>query len=59
MREIKRVPIEAIMPDPDQPRKLFDEAELLALAENMKAIGQQVPIIVYCVNEPEKRSEKP
>jgi len=50
MREQKRILVADIEPDPDQPRKHFDESELLAIGENMKAIGQQVPIIVYPVN---------
>jgi ParB family chromosome partitioning protein len=35
--------------DHQQPRKLFDEAELAALSENMKSHGQQVPVIAYAV----------
>lgn len=47
MGEIRRIAVAKISPDPDQPRKAFDEGELIALAENMKAHGQQVPVIVY------------
>lgn len=47
--ETKDIPIDLIVPDPDQPRKHFDEAELMALAENLKAVGQAIPIIVYPV----------
>jgi ParB family chromosome partitioning protein len=47
MRELKRVPISSLLPDPDQPRKQFDETELLALGNNMKRIGQQVPAITW------------
>lgn len=32
-----RVPLNALVPDPEQPRKYFGEEELLALAETMKA----------------------
>ena len=46
MREQKRIPVADIDRDREQPRKHFDEAELLALGQNMKAVGQQVPVIV-------------
>lgn len=46
MREQKRILVADIDRDPDQPRKHFDEGELLALGENLKAIGQQVPVIL-------------
>jgi ParB/RepB/Spo0J family partition protein len=39
-------PIEQIEPDPDQPRKTFDQTELDQLAASLKADGQIVPIIV-------------
>jgi ParB family chromosome partitioning protein len=58
MRELKRIPISSLRPDPDQPRQHFDEAELLALAENMKEHGQQVPVIVYQVEEAEPERSK-
>lgn len=58
MRELKRVPISSLRPDPDQPRKEFSEAELLALAENMKEHGQQIPVIVYQVQEAEPERNK-
>jgi ParB family chromosome partitioning protein len=51
MREQKRILVADIERDPEQPRKHFDEAELLALGQNMKAIGQQVPVIVYAVEQ--------
>src|SRR5580704_6155636 len=47
MRELKRILVSCLRPDPDQPRKQFGEAELLALAKNMKQFGQQVPLIVF------------
>ena len=46
MRELKRVTVSGLKPDPDQPRKQFDESELLALGQSMKQHGQQVPIIL-------------
>jgi ParB family chromosome partitioning protein len=47
MRQLKRIPIADLRPDPEQPRKSFDEAALLALADNMKQHGQAVPLIVH------------
>ena len=47
MRQLKRIAITDLRPDPEQPRKSFDEACLLALAENMKQHGQLIPLIVY------------
>jgi len=48
MRELKRINVAEIERDVEQPRKLFDEQEVLALGQNMAAHGQQVPVIVYC-----------
>jgi ParB/RepB/Spo0J family partition protein len=49
MQELRRIPSGTFAFDPNQPRKTADRAELLALGENMKAIGQQVPVICYPV----------
>ncbi|MEV6565892.1 ParB/RepB/Spo0J family partition protein [Streptomyces kronopolitis] len=43
---LKRVPIDRIDADPNQPRKHFDEAKLNELAGSMKLIGQQQPVSV-------------
>jgi ParB/RepB/Spo0J family partition protein len=48
MREMKRIGVAEIERDVEQPRKHFDEQELLALGQNMLAHAQQVPVIVYC-----------
>ena len=48
MREMKRISVVDTERDIDQPRKQFDEQELLSLGQNMLAHGQQVPVIVYC-----------
>jgi ParB family chromosome partitioning protein len=45
-----RVALDLIVPDPDQPRKLFESGEITALAENMKTIGQQIQVIVWQEN---------
>lgn len=52
-----RVPLYALVPDPGQPRKNFDEAELDALAETMKAGngGEQREIITVAELSPEDR----
>lgn len=42
-----RINLNYIASDPGQPRKLFEPGEITALSENLKAIGQQVPVIVY------------
>jgi ParB family chromosome partitioning protein len=39
-REAMVLPVEKIRPDPDQPRKEFDEDDLRMLAESLKARGQ-------------------
>jgi ParB family transcriptional regulator, chromosome partitioning protein len=48
--QVEKIKVSTIERDPQQPRKLFDEAELMALAENLKSVGQQVPVIVYGVD---------
>jgi ParB family transcriptional regulator, chromosome partitioning protein len=40
------IPVEAIRPNPHQPRKQFDEAGILALAASIKSTGLVQPIIV-------------
>lgn len=40
-----------IEPDPNQPRKFFDEEELKQLAENIKAYGLLQPIVVRKIGE--------
>jgi ParB family chromosome partitioning protein len=40
------VPIDSIVPDPDQPRKRFDEQPLVELAESITAHGVISPLIV-------------
>lgn len=47
MSELRRISIAELDLDRDQPRTKFDQDELASLGQNMKAIGQQVPLIVY------------
>ena len=42
---VTEVPLIAISPDPDQPRKTFSEASLLALADNIRERGIQQPLL--------------
>lgn len=43
---VTSVEIKSLKPDPDQPRKAFDEASLLALADNIRERGVQQPLLV-------------
>jgi len=45
-RHTFEAPVERIQPDPAQPRKLFDEAEIASLAATMAERGQLQPILV-------------
>jgi len=43
---VRMVPIEALKPNPDQPRKTFGQAELTELAESIRDKGVLQPILV-------------
>lgn len=43
---VKAIELDRIQADPDQPRKTFDEAELLELAATLKRQGQLQPAVV-------------
>lgn len=45
-RHTFEVPLTEVAPDPDQPRKSFDDESIAALAETMVAEGQLQPILV-------------
>ncbi len=49
MPELREIAVSDLLPDPDQPRKDFDERVILALADSIKAIGVQVPLIVFAL----------
>lgn len=50
---VKQIPIVQISPNPDQPRKIFNESELKDLSESIKEKGVLVPIILRAVqNKP-------
>ena len=44
--DLREIPVDAIRPNPQQPRKNFDDAALAELAESIKELGVLVPIIV-------------
>ena len=46
LRPTREIPIVAIRPNPTQPRRRFDEAELEGLAESIRANGILQPILV-------------
>lgn len=50
----KYVPVNYLEPNPDQPRKIFQEARLQGLAESIKKKGINQPLIVQEI-EPDKR----
>jgi ParB family chromosome partitioning protein len=43
---IREIELSKILPNPDQPRTVFDESEIEGLAESIKAVGLIMPIIV-------------
>ena len=43
---VRMAPIEALKPNPDQPRKIFDQGELTELAESIRDKGVLQPILV-------------
>ena len=50
---VKQIPLAQISPNPDQPRKTFNESELRELSESIKEQGVLVPIILRTVkNKP-------
>ena len=43
---LREIPLEEIRPNPDQPRKRFEESSLASLAESIRERGVLQPIIV-------------
>lgn len=43
---VREIPLDLIDPDPEQPRKNFDQAKLLELAESIKAHGVIQPVVL-------------
>lgn len=50
---VHKIPVDKIGPNPNQPRKFFDEAALLELAQSIKEKGLLEPIIVRENNNPD------
>jgi len=44
--ELRDIPVELIAPNPNQPRRSFDEESLLALAESIRSRGVLQPVLV-------------
>jgi ParB family transcriptional regulator, chromosome partitioning protein len=44
--EFRQIPVELISPNPDQPRRAFDEESLVALAESIRVRGILQPVLV-------------
>jgi len=52
---VKLLPIEYLQPNPDQPRKSFNEAELAELAESIADKGLLQPLLVRPLSGPDER----
>src|SRR5947209_3256566 len=44
--ELRQLPVDLIVPNPDQPRRSFDEETLLELAGSIRARGVLQPVLV-------------
>src|SRR5215216_357262 len=44
--EFRQLPVDLIVPNPQQPRRAFDEAGLVALAESLRERGVLQPVLV-------------
>jgi ParB family chromosome partitioning protein len=49
-QELRDLPVELVEPNPNQPRRVFDEESLLALAESIRVRGVIQPILVRPLN---------
>jgi ParB family chromosome partitioning protein len=52
---VRTIPVELIEPNPDQPRKTFNEAELAELAESIAEKGLIQPLLVRPLSGPAER----
>jgi len=48
---MKKIALEKIKPNPDQPRKVFDKKSLIALSESIKEYGLLQPILVKLLKD--------
>ena len=46
LSELRMVPVDEVLPNPEQPREEFDAAEIESLAESIREQGQIQPIVV-------------
>ena len=46
-QDVANIPIEQIVPDPEQPRKSFSEDSITELSQSIEAHGILQPILVY------------
>ena len=51
MAELLHLPVDQIDPNPFQPRRVFDAAEIAALADSLRQHGMLQPVIVRQVND--------
>lgn len=49
--QLLTLPIEAIAPNPNQPRVRFDDAELVALSESIRVVGVLQPVLVRRIDD--------
>lgn len=47
MKDENNIAVGSIDPDSSQPRRHFDEGELMALGQSLRTLGQKLPIIAY------------
>ncbi|MEG0376936.1 MAG: ParB N-terminal domain-containing protein, partial [Eubacterium sp.] len=48
---VERIPVDKILPNPNQPRKHFDDAAINELAESIKSYGIIQPIQVRRISD--------
>ena len=46
LEELRHIPVDLIDPNPNQPRRVFDEDSLMALADSIRARGVLQPVLV-------------
>ena len=51
------LPVEIIVPNPRQPRQVFDEDDITELAASIKEVGLLQPIVVRRVDDEDGRAE--
>jgi hypothetical protein len=56
--QIIKIPISKLMPNDDQPRRMFRPGNIQEMAESLKAIGQQTPLKVRLLTADEKATPR-